>query len=449
MKILVVDDEKNIRESLRIILEQDGYEVSAAENGLSAQRLIESDSFDAGIFDLKMPGLSGLELLEWLQKREERFPVIMISAFGQVEDAVKALKTGADDYVIKPFDPEVLLEKIGLLKSCSTSAKVIETLSESETPGYFFGNSPVMEKLSRRLDRVAASSSIVLLTGESGVGKEMTARLIHKRSAVSEGPFMALNIGGLPENLVESELFGYEKGAFTGAEKQKKGLFELASGGTLFLDEIGEMALPLQVKLLRVLQERQFRRLGGLENLSIDARIITATNRNLEQMVEAGSFREDLYYRLNVARIEIPPLRDRKEDLPGLAGHLIDKLNRKMGLNVRTLSKDAWEKLSAHSFPGNIRELENILERSMIFVEDEIIRGEDLELPLSPSSPQSAVPAVEGGRTLKELEKSSIIAALHRWEGNRSRAAKELGISRRTIINKIQEYGLDGPDGGD
>ncbi len=445
MKILVVDDEKNIRESLRIILEQDGYEVECAENGLSAQRLIEFGTYDAGIFDLKMPGLSGLELLEWLQQQNPRFPVIMISAFGQVEDAVKALKTGAEDYVIKPFDPEVLLEKVSLLKSRSTSAKVIESLADQVTPGYFFGESPVMEKLSRRLERVAASSSIVLLTGESGVGKEMTARMIHDRSAVSSGPFMALNIGGLPENLVESELFGYEKGAFTGADKQKKGLFELAGGGTLFLDEIGEMALPLQVKLLRVLQERQYRRLGGLDNISIDARIITATNRKLEDMVEEGLFREDLYYRLNVARIEIPPLRERMEDLPRLTGFLIDKLNRKMSLQVKTLSRDAWELLSAHSFPGNIRELENILERSMIFAEDDIIRGDDLEMTASPvSRPES--PSGEQGRTLKELEKSSIRSALQRWEGNRSRAAKELGISRRTIINKIQEYGLDDPD---
>ena len=445
MKILVVDDEKNIRESLRIILEQDGYEVECAENGLSAQRLIEFGTYDAGIFDLKMPGLSGLELLEWLQQQNPRFPVIMISAFGQVEDAVKALKTGAEDYVIKPFDPEVLLEKVSLLKSRSTSAKVIESLADQVAPGYFFGESPVMEKLSRRLERVAASSSIVLLTGESGVGKEMTARLIHDRSAVSSGPFMALNIGGLPENLVESELFGYEKGAFTGADKQKKGLFELAGGGTLFLDEIGEMALPLQVKLLRVLQERQYRRLGGLDNISIDARIITATNRKLEDMVEEGLFREDLYYRLNVARIEIPPLRERMEDLPRLTGFLIDKLNRKMSLQVKTLSRDAWELLSAHSFPGNIRELENILERSMIFAEDDIIRGDDLEMTASPVS-RPETPSGEQGRTLKELEKSSIRSALQRWEGNRSRAAKELGISRRTIINKIQEYGLDDPD---
>ena len=308
-----------------------GIRVDCAENGLSARRLMEQNRYEGGIFDLKMPGMTGLELLEWKKEAGIDFPVIMISAFGQVEDAVKAIKTGAEDYVVKPFDPELLLEKMALSASFHLSAEEFGKGMAGSDSEYFWGRSPAVVKLTQRMERIAMTPSTVMITGESGVGKEVCARKIHVLSKQSEGPFLAVNIGGIPENLLESELFGYEKGAFTGAEKQKKGLFELSAGGTLFLDEIGEMPLSLQVKVLRVLQDRQFRRLGGLENLSINARIMAATNRPLEKMVEEGTFREDLYYRLNVARLEIPPLRERKADLPRLTGFLLEKLNRENG----------------------------------------------------------------------------------------------------------------------
>ncbi|MDC7235082.1 MAG: sigma-54 dependent transcriptional regulator [Spirochaetales bacterium] len=442
MRVLIVDDEKNIRESLRLLLQQDGFEVDCAENGFSAQRLMEETDYDAGIFDLKMPGMSGLELLEWQQNRDKSFPVMMISAFGQVHDAVDALKTGAVDYIVKPFDPEILLDKIISLKESLSLTDTMQEGMDLPAGDFFTGTSRAMRLLQKRLTRVAGTGSTVLITGESGVGKEVTARSLHERSAQSQAPFIPVNIGGIPENLLESELFGYEKGAFTGADKQKKGLFEEAAGGTLFLDEIGEMPLPLQVKMLRVLQEKKFRRLGGLEEIEISSRIVTATNRTLEDMVKDGSFREDLYYRLNIARLEIPPLRERMDDLPGLCGFLLEKLNRRMEQNIKGLSEKAWDKLKAYDFPGNIRELENILERAMIFCEEEELQDSDIELISSGMQTPSASPAADG-RTLKEIEKESITRALRRWEGNRSRAADELGISRRTIINKIKEFGLD------
>ena len=446
MRILVVDDEQNIRESLKMILEMEGYQVACAENGLSAQRILEDEEFDAGLFDLKMPGMTGLELLAWLREAKRIMPVIMVSAFGQVEDVVTAMKIGAEDYVTKPFDPDILLEKLSLI----LSRRSVEDLCDTGRQGgeeFFLGSGEAAGKLYRRMERIARTTSSVLITGESGVGKEVSARLIHGWSDQKEAPFVALNVGGVPENLLESELFGYEKGAFTGADARKKGLFETADGGTLFLDEIGEMPLSLQVKLLRVLQDRSFRRLGGLEDIPIDARIITATNRKLEAMVMEGLFREDLYYRLNVARLEIPPLRERRDDLPRLTGFLIEKLNVKMGCSVKNLSGEAWDLLNSYSFPGNIRELENLLERSMIFADGEMIQADDLELRDGPGAGSKGAArtaeAATGGKTLKDLERESIVTALQRWEGNRSRAAEELGISRRTIINKIKEYGLE------
>lgn len=446
MHILVVDDEKNIRESLKIILEMEGYKVSCAENGLSAQRMLQIADFDMGIFDLKMPGMDGLELLSWLKEKAKKLPVVMISAFGQVDDAVKALKMGAEDYITKPFDPEILLEKIKLLDSMINTKSQFNTGRTSPGDQYFMGSGSETERIYKRMERIARTRSNVLITGESGVGKEVSARLIHLWSDDGSKPFVPLNVGGIPENLLESELFGYEKGAFTGAEQMKRGLLETAAGGTLFLDEIGEMPLPLQVKLLRVLQDRSFRRLGGLTDLTIESRMISATNRNVEEMVENRSFREDFYYRLNVARLEIPPLRKQKEDLPRLTGFLLEKLNKKMNQNIKTLSSEAWKKLSSYSFPGNIRELENLLERAMIFADGEILEADDLELRSASSTLKNENSSAEGGvRTLKEQEKNSILEALQRWEGNRSKAAKELGISRRTIINKIKEYELKEP----
>jgi two-component system response regulator AtoC len=296
-----------------------------------------------------------------------------------------------------------------------------------------------MREIRTMVEKAAATPSTVLITGESGTGKEVIARQVHARSG-REGPFVAVNVGGIPETLLESELFGYEKGAFTGADRRKPGMFELASAGTLFLDEIGDMPLPLQVKLLRVLAERRVQRLGGTMAIPVDARLIAATNRDLTALVAAGRFREDLYYRLNVVRLEVPPLRERRGDISALTGRLIRRLNSRLGKAVRGVQPEALEALAAYAFPGNVRELENLLERAMIFAETDTLGAADLALP-AVGRPGPAARQPEP-RTLDSLEREAVIAALQRWEGSRTRAAAELGISRRTLLNKIKEYGI-------
>ena len=383
-------------------------------------------------------------------------PIIMISAHGEIRDAVTALKEGAQDYIVKPFDPEELTIRLKKLIDEQNLRNLVEseTITSKKDSDDLVGKSPAMMKIKDIISKIADSPATVLITGESGTGKEVVARQIHGESILAKGPFVAINIGGVPENLLESELFGYEKGAFTGAVGRKTGMFELASGGTLFLDEIGDMPLPLQVKMLRVLQERKITRLGGTTPMPINARIIAATNKNLEEKVRSGRFREDLFYRLNVVRIELPPLRERKEDLPLLAGVILKKLNRQMGHRVEGLSSDALDALKRHPFYGNVRELENILERAVIFADSSVLRPENLDLRTSSiklnndeshsNSAQSKVynDNIEA-KGLKEMEIEAIIRTLHRWEGNRTRAAEELKISRRTLINKIAEYHID------
>lgn len=456
MKILIVDDEYNIRELMRKYFSLDKIESDGAENGLSAQRLLREQHYDACLIDLKMPGMDGLSLITWIRQEGFRMPVIMISAHGEIRDAVTALKEGAQDYIVKPFDPEELTIRLKKLIEDQNLRNLVEseTLNTKKSSGDLVGKSQAMMKIKDIISRIADSPATVLITGESGTGKEVVARQIHTDSLLANGPFVAINIGGVPENLLESELFGYEKGAFTGAVGRKPGMFELASGGTLFLDEIGDMPLALQVKMLRVLQERKITRLGGTTPIPINARIIAATNKHLEEMVRTGTFREDLFYRLNVVRIEIPPLRERKEDLPLLAGVILKKLNRQMGHKVEGLSSDALEALRKHPFYGNVRELENILERAVIFADTPVLKVENLDLRSSSikvgSSADTSSTNCLGNqsddfeaKTLKEIEMETIIRALHRWEGNRTRAAEELQISRRTLINKIAEYQLD------
>lgn len=450
MKVLIVDDEANIRSTMIKFFSIDSIDADGAENGFSAQRLLKENPYDAVLVDLKMPGMDGLELIRWIRAEGFRMPIIMISAHGEITDAVTALKEGAQDYIVKPFDPEELTIKIKSLVDASTLRSVVESgRSAIEESTSFVGESAPMMKIKEVISRIAPSAATVLITGESGTGKEVVAREIHSHSSVAAGPFVAINIGGVPENLLESELFGYEKGAFTGAQSRKNGMFELASGGTLFLDEIGDMPLSLQVKILRVLQDRKITRLGGTTPMPINARIIAATNKNLEQMVQEGTFREDLFYRLNVVRIIIPPLRERSEDIPLLAANIIQKYNRSMGSRISGFTPEALEALKRHNFYGNVRELENVLERAMIFADSPVIRVEDLDLRGSVSRPgtktasQDSVTASEGAISLKDLEKNAIIRALQRWEGNRTHAAEELGISRRTLISKIAEYGID------
>jgi len=443
MTVLVVDDEKNLRESLKRYLEMEKYTVVTAENGLAAQKKLGEMPMNAVIADLKMPGMDGLELLGWIRERGPSVPVIMISAHGEVEDAVEAMKLGAEDYLVKPFEPEELVLRLKRVIEHNHLRQLFEMGKQEK--GTIQGNAPAVEKIRRMALKIASTPSTVLITGESGTGKEVLARMIHSHSDRREAPFMAINIGGVPEALVESELFGHEKGAFTGASSLKKGLFELAATGTLFLDEIGEMPLHLQVKLLRVIQERRIQRLGGTDSIPIDVRIISATNRDLEEQIDQGAFREDLYYRLNVVHIPMPPLRERKEDIPLLAGAMLKDLNKKMGGKITAISPEGLKKLEEYFFPGNVRELENIIERAYIFTEGDTISAESIELPRrgNPVLPEDEKNEErEEYFTLKEVEKTHIHRVLHRWEGNKTKAAEELGISRKTLFNKIKEYGL-------
>lgn len=450
MRILVVDDEINIRTLICTYLELENFETDAAENGLSAQRLLSQEAYEAVLLDLKMPGMDGLELLKWIRHEGFRMPVIMISAHGEIPDAVAALKEGAQDYVTKPFDIEELTIRLRSLIENYQLRTTIETqVAGSDEEQLLVGSSKAIRNIQQIIQKISHSLSSVLVTGESGTGKEVVARQIHKSGEHPHSPFVAVNIGGVPGNLLESELFGYEKGAFTGATARKIGMFELASGGTLFLDEIGDMPMELQVKLLRVLQERNMHRLGGVQPIPINARIIAATNRVLEERVRDGLFREDLFYRLNVVRIAIPPLRERKEDIPLLAATIVKKLNKKMGLSIKGVSVDVLNLLKDHPFYGNVRELENILERAMIFATTPTLQIEDINLSGTAlymgekSTSSSNTEHDTDVKNLKELEQEAIIRSLHRWEGNRTRAALELGISRRTLINKINEYQLD------
>ena len=446
MKILIVDDETNIRDLMCRYLKIDSIDGVGAENAFSAQRILREEPFDAILVDLKMPGMDGLEFVRWVRDEGFRMPIIMMSAHGEIRDAVEALKHGVQDYIVKPFNPEEVVIKLKNL----VEAQNFRTLQEMEErlpqERAFIGESLQIRKIKDTIYRIAQTNSSVLITGESGTGKEVVARTIHEQSPVSSGPFVAINIGGVPENLLESELFGYEKGAFTGAVSRKSGMFELANGGTLFLDEIGDMPFSLQVKILRVLQEKCITRLGGTEPLPINARIVCATNKDLEQMVRDGKFREDLFFRLNVVRIHIPPLRERKDDIPLLAAWIIKKLNANMGRHFSGLTPEAMEKLKSYDFYGNIRELENILERAAIFSDGDLITEDNIELrgnDLRPSRTKETEASSSEGLSLKEIERQTIEKALRRWEGNRTKAANELGITRRTLITKIDEYNLD------
>ena len=446
MRILIVDDETNIRALMCRYMKIEGIEGIGAENAYSAQRILREQPFDGILVDLKMPGMDGAEFVRWVRDEGFRMPIIMMSAHGEISDAVNAMKHGVQDFIVKPFAPEEVIIKLKNL----VEAQNFRTLQEMEErlpqERAFIGESVQIRKIKDTISRIATTNSSVLITGESGTGKEVVARSIHEQSTVSSGPFVAINIGGVPENLLESELFGYEKGAFTGATGRKIGMFELANGGTLFLDEIGDMPYALQVKILRVLQEKCITRLGGTEPIPINARIVCATNKDLESLVREGKFREDLFFRLNVVRIHIPPLRERKDDIPLLCAWIIKKLNINMGRHFSGLTPDAMEKLKNYDFYGNIRELENILERAAIFSDGDLISEDNIELRgdvLGHVKKAADENVSTEGMSLKEIEKQSIERALRRWEGNRTKAANELGITRRTLITKIEEYNLD------
>ncbi len=438
MKILVADDEKDIRERITRLCKLEKIEAVAAENGLSARRILENDVFDAVITDLYMPGLDGLALLKWIREEGPSIPVIILSGHGDIADAVEAMKLGAQDYIVKPCNPEELMMRVTrIIENREFHEHVELGRREHSEMQDWIGESRPMREVKTLVEQVAPTPSTVLINGESGTGKEIIAKTIHRLSPQAKKPFVAINIGGVPENLLESELFGYEKGAFSGADSRKIGMFELASSGTLFLDEIGDMSIHLQVKLLRVIQERKIQRLGSTQSIPINVRILTATNKHLEDLIKKGSFREDLYYRLNVIQIPLPPLRDRREDIPFLVGHFIKKINRKLGKSVQGIEPEAGRALQNYDFPGNVRELENIIERAIILTRIDTINLRHLDnISTAPKT------MVKRG-TLFEIEKQAIIDTLRRWEGNRTRAAEELGINRRTLQNKIKQYRFD------
>ena len=483
-KILVADDEQNLRRVLVALLRRDGHEVVQAQNGNEAiERLAD---VDVVITDLRMPGADGMEVLRTASKNYPHLPVIMITAYGSVGQAVEAIKAGAFDYIEKPFEQDsirtIVDKAIGQAAANRAAPRAaLSPRGEPEPRGKYglVGSSEQMGSIFNVIEQVADTPSTVLITGESGTGKELVAKALHEQSSRKNEPFIKLNCAAIPKTLMESELFGYEKGAFTGATTSKPGRFELADGGTLFLDEIGEIPVEMQVKLLRAIQESEFERVGGIKTLKVNVRLITATNRDLEQEIQRGNFREDLYYRLNVVPLQIPPLRSRKGDIPLLVQHIIKKFNERLKKNITSIADDALAALEAHSWPGNIRELENVLERTILFCKAERIERADLQLASS-SSPDSTPPpaiarttssgamapiteedeeeedAVIGeaqGSTsgsLKDIvraetsrvERELIVKALEETGGNVTQAARLLKISRKSLQMKMKELGL-------
>ncbi|MFQ6121963.1 MAG: sigma-54-dependent transcriptional regulator [Dehalococcoidales bacterium] len=442
-KVLVVDDEAVIRESLRDWLTDAGYQVFAAENGHQALEILEKERLGIVIADLVMPEMDGIELMRKAKKILPNVEVIIITAYGSVPTAIAAMREGAYDYIEKPFCPdrvELLIERImehrGLIEENLSLHRKLEERYRFEN---IIAKSPKMQRVIEMIKIVAKSNATVLITGDSGTGKELVARAIHSQSYRRDKPFIAVSCAALPESLLESELFGHEKGSFTGAYAQKKGKFESANKGTLFLDEIGEISANMQVHLLRVLEEKEFTRVGGNELIKVDVRVISATNKELKEAVANGGFREDLYYRLNVVTIELPLLRERREDIPLLANYFLKKFAEENQKEITGFSPDAVDLLLKYEWPGNVRELENAIERAVILAKGPLIEVTDLPrdtlLTVGSSTAQ--------GQTLKEVEKNHILKILTRSGGNYSQTARILGITRMSLYNKVRAYGLD------
>ena len=438
--ILVVDDEKAMREALKDWLMEDGYEVGLAGSGQEALTMAVDRPWDVILLDLKMPGMDGLEVLRNIRQSCSETQIIMMTAYATVDTAIQAMKEGAFDYLVKPFDPdevEMQIKKIVAHKELVLENVLLrKRLEERYEYDEIVGRSEAMQKVFALIDRVAATDSTVLITGESGTGKELIARALHANSNRSYGPFIAVSCGALPDSLLESELFGYEKGAFTGANHTKKGRFEMAHTGTLFLDEIGEISMKTQIDLLRVLQEREFRRLGGETSIKVDVRIVVATNRDLKKAIEEKRFREDLYYRLNVISICSPPLRERKEDIPLLVKRFIRKYAVELNKEEPRVSAPAMRLLMDYPWPGNVRELENVIERSIVIGQGKEILPEDLPFAPHERGPQGFP------RSLKSMEKMHIEQVLRETDWNISRAARELDIDRQTLYNKMEKYAI-------
>ena len=448
-RILVVDDDSYVRGATEEILIRKGYDVETASEARAALERLEKGEYDLLLSDIKMPGMGGLELLEQVKSRWPEMHVILMTAYGTVEDAVEAMRKGAYDYIEKgsestTSETEIVVERAlrfqeTVRENRRLRSELQDRYSFSGVSG-MIGNSQGMEQVVDLIGTVADSRATVLVTGESGTGKELVARALHYNSCRGNGPFIRLNCAALPKDLMESELFGHEKGAFTGAIRQTRGRFEMADGGTLLLDEISEIDLSLQAKLLRVLQEREFERIGSTRTIAVDVRIVATTNRELVKEVEEGNFREDLFYRLNVIEISLPPLRDRKEDIAALARHFVQRFNDDNGKRIEGISEEALELLMQYDWPGNVRELENQIERAVV-----VSRRPMLDLADFPKKSDRGGPRREGenlqvGLTVREMERRLIMGTLEAFGGNRTDAAAQLGISTRTLRNKLHEY---------
>ena len=451
-RILIVDDERKMRRILQIILGTKHYDIDLAQNGMEAREYFQQAPYDLVITDLKMPRMDGMALLDFIHEDKPHVPVIVITAYGSVESAVKAMKAGAFDYITKPFENDEI--RLIVSKAIQYSRLRDENRYLREAVGikygfdHFIGDSPKIRKVRNLAEQVAQTASTVLIQGESGTGKELLARLIHFNSPRSARPFIPFNCGALPDTLLEGELFGYEKGAFTGAHKQKPGRFEIADTGTIFLDEVGDMSPEAQIKMLRVLEEMTFERLGGNRSLKVNVRVIAATNRDLKQLVNAGAFRTDLYYRLNIFPIYIPPLRDHREDIPILVRHFLEQFAGEIGKQVKDTSPGAMDLLMSHPWPGNVRELQNCLERAMILCSGRSVGPGDLLLDresVDPAAPFGNIQIPPEGLSLYEVEKFLIRQALAMADGNQTKAAALLKISRNTLRYRMDKYHIHPP----
>src|SRR5467141_903829 len=437
--ILVVDDEKSQREILEMILSGEGYDVTTASSGEAAIKFAKDRRFDLALTDLKMTGMDGIELLQHLLGLDSSIIVILLTAHGSIESAKEALRRGAFDYLEKPYDKTALLETIN---------RALKRLDELDTE--IISASPKMEAVKKMILKVARSSSTVLIRGESGTGKELIARAIHNQSPRSSDMFQAVNCAAINENLLESELFGHEKGSFTGAHAEKKGLFEVADRGTLFLDEIAELDVGMQAKLLRAWQERRVRRVGGSHEIPVDVRVVAATNRDLREMVSDGRFRDDLYYRINVLSIDVPPLRERRDDIPILIDHFLKKHTRNTSRLVKGLNPEARRMMNDYGWPGNVRQLESAIERAILLCEGDTITPDDLPTELQQESRGTSAGAFKlppEGISFEEVEKNLILQAMDQTDHNITKAAKLLGLTFRTLQYRLEKFGIKRPDG--
>jgi DNA-binding NtrC family response regulator len=446
--ILIVEDEAKMRRLLELNLGDDGFTVLSAGDAEAGLNILRKENVDLVVTDLKLPGMSGLEFLQAAKRANASLPVVVMTAFGSVETAVEAMKAGASDYVLKPFSlaemKMVVHKELDVHRLREENRSLREALGQKYGHPNVIAGSPAMQQVLSTVERIAPTNSTVLLGGESGVGKDLIARVIHQKSRRANGPFVKINSTAIPENLLESELFGYEKGAFTGATTTKPGKFELADKGTLFLDEIGDVPAATQVKLLRVLQEREFERLGGTRTLKVDVRLVAATNRDLRAALEEGTFRQDLYYRLNVVPIDIPPLRAHKEDIPELANLFLARFAKESGRQITGISPAALRILTNFHWPGNVRELENIIERSCALAQGPVLEADDIHLDVERVKPPQAGDAfLPAGMTMDQWEEEMIREAVKRSSGNKSQAARLLGLSRNALRYRLSKMGIE------